>query len=80
MGTGTVGLLLALVAIMLTRVLLGEAAFEAWGWRLPFLASVLLLALSVYMRMHLGESPMFEKLQAEGELVHAPLKEASPPS
>ena len=76
MGTGTVGLLLALVAIMVTRSLLGEAAFEAWGWRLPFLASVLLLALSVYMRMHLGESPMFEKLQAQGELAQSPLKEA----
>ncbi|MEO6519262.1 MAG: MFS transporter [Pseudoxanthomonas sp.] len=76
MGTGSVGLLLALVAIMLTRSLVGESAFEQWGWRLPFLASVLLLALSVYMRLNLSESPMFQKLQAEGEVAPAPLKEA----
>ena len=75
MGTGTVGLLLALLAIMATRALVGETVFEAWGWRLPFLASILLLALSVYMRMHLGESPLFEKLQQDGELAQSPLKE-----
>ncbi len=76
MGTGTIGLLLALLSIMGTRALIGEVAFEAWGWRLPFLASVLLLAFSVYMRMNLGESPLFAKLQQRGELASAPLKEA----
>ena len=76
MGTGTIGLLLALLAIAVTRGVLGEQAFEQWGWRLPFLASVLLLALSVYMRLHLAESPAFEKLQREGQVAHAPLREA----
>lgn len=75
MGTGTVGLLLALAAIMLTRHLVGEVAFEQWGWRLPFLASIGLLALSVYMRLHLAESPAFEKLQREGKVAKSPLKE-----
>ena len=75
MGTGTVGLLLALGTIMLTRQAVGEAAFEQWGWRLPFLASIALLALSVYMRMHLAESPAFEKLQREGKVAKAPLRE-----
>ena len=76
MGTGTLGLLLALAAIMLTRGLLGQEAFEQWGWRLPFLASVLLLALSVYMRLNLSESPAFEKLRREGQVARAPLREA----
>ena len=75
MGTGTVGLLLALGTIMLTRQLVGELGFEQWGWRLPFLASVALLALSVYMRLHLAESPAFEKLQREGKVAKAPLRE-----
>ncbi|MGV8959822.1 MAG: MFS transporter [Stenotrophomonas sp.] len=75
MGTGTVGLLLALLAVTGSRAWLGEAAFEQWGWRLPFLASVLLLALSVYMRLHLAESPAFEKLQREGTVAKSPLKE-----
>ena len=75
MGTGTLGLLLALLAITVTRGVLGQDAFEQWGWRLPFLASVLLLALSVYMRLHLAESPAFEKLQREGAVAHAPLRE-----
>jgi MFS family permease len=76
MGTGTIGLLLALLAITGCRALLGEAAFQAWGWRLPFLASVGLLALSVYMRLHLAESPAFEKLQREGSVAQSPLREA----
>ncbi|WP_433852837.1 MFS transporter [Stenotrophomonas nitritireducens] len=76
MGTGTLGLLLALGTITVCRGVLGEAAFEQWGWRLPFLASVLLLALSVYMRLHLAESPAFEKLQREGRVAASPLKEA----
>ncbi|MFT3754361.1 MAG: MFS transporter [Pseudoxanthomonas sp.] len=76
MGTGTIGLLLALGTITACRTALGEAAFEQWGWRLPFLASVLLLALSVYMRLHLAESPAFEQLQREGKVAKAPLKEA----
>lgn len=76
MGTGTVGLMLALAAIMLTRGVLGQEAFEQWGWRLPFLASVLLLALSVYMRLNLSESPAFERLKREGRVAHSPLREA----
>src|SRR5690606_7590238 len=76
MGTGTLGLLLALGTISLCRHALGEDAFAQWGWRLPFLASVLLLGLSVYMRLHLAESPAFEKLQREGKVATSPLKEA----
>ena len=76
MGTGTLGLLLALLSIALARGALGQEAFEQWGWRLPFLASVLLLALSVYMRLHLAESPAFEKLKREGQVANAPLREA----
>ncbi len=76
MATGTLGLLLALATITVVRGAMGAEAFESWGWRLPFLASLLLLALSVYMRLHLAETPAFEKLKREGAVSHAPLREA----
>ena len=56
--------------------LLGEEAFDAWGWRIPFLASILLLAISVWMRLKLSESPAFAKLRDDGEMSKAPLREA----
>ncbi|MET3009447.1 MFS transporter [Stenotrophomonas koreensis] len=75
MATGTLGLLLALATITLCRQWLGADDFQAWGWRLPFLASFGLLALSVYMRLHLAESPAFEQLQREGRVARSPLRE-----
>jgi MFS family permease len=70
------GLLAALGVIFATRSLLGEEAFAAWGWRVPFLLSVVLLVASVWMRGKLAESPSFAKLKAEGETSKAPLREA----
>jgi MFS family permease len=70
------GLIAALGVILATRTILGEDAFAAWGWRLPFLVSILLLAISVWMRFKLSESPAYAKLKAEGEVTKAPLREA----
>jgi predicted MFS family arabinose efflux permease len=70
------GLFGALAVIWLTRKLAGEAAFAAWGWRVPFLVSVGLLAISVWMRLKLSESPSFAKIQLEETLSKAPLTEA----
>jgi predicted MFS family arabinose efflux permease len=70
------GLFAALAVIWLTRLLAGEAAFAAWGWRIPFLVSAGLLAISVWMRLKLSESPSFAKLQQEKTVSKAPLAEA----
>ena len=70
------GLIAALGVILATRTALGEEAFAAWGWRIPFLVSILLLAISVWMRFKLSESPAYAKLKAEGEVTKAPLREA----
>jgi MFS family permease len=75
-SSASFGLLAALLVIVATRTSVGEEAFGVWGWRIPFLASALLLAVSVWMRAKLAESPHFAKLQEEGELSHAPLKES----
>lgn len=74
--TATLGLLLSLLVILGTRTLLGEADFEVWGWRIPFLASILLLGISVWIRLKLNESPAFVKMKAEGKASKAPLTEA----
>ena len=74
--TATVGLMLSLVVILGCRAVLGAEAFEAWGWRIPFLLSVVLLGFSVYIRLQLEESPVFRQMQDEGRLAKAPLKEA----
>jgi MFS family permease len=76
MATGTAGLLLALAVIGSVRLAVGAAAFEAWGWRIPFLLSVLLLAFAVWIRLSLGESPLFERAKSEGRLARSPLREA----
>jgi MFS family permease len=73
--TGGAGLALSLVVIFLCRLATGDA-FERYGWRLPFLLSAVLLAVSVYIRLQLHESPVFRQMQAEGSLSRAPLKEA----
>jgi MFS family permease len=74
--TATLGLLLSLIVILSVRLYLGEQAFQAWGWRVPFLVSVLLLLISVYIRMQMQESPAFKKMKEEGSLSKAPLSEA----
>lgn len=74
--TATFGLFLSLLVILGTRLGLGDATFDAWGWRIPFLVSSLLLAVSVYIRMQLQESPVFKQMKAEGKHSKAPLTEA----
>jgi MFS family permease len=74
--TATMGLFLSLLVILGTRTALGDAEFEAWGWRIPFLVSVLLLAVSVWIRLSMNESPAFAKMKAEGKTSKAPLSEA----
>jgi MFS family permease len=72
-STGLVG---ALIVLLTTRTVLGEDQFAAWGWRVPFLLSAGLLAISIWIRLQLEESPLFEKMKAEGAASKAPLKEA----
>jgi MFS family permease len=74
--TATMGLFLSLLVILFTRTILGEDAFAAWGWRIPFLISVLLLGISVWIRLQLQESPAFQRMKAEGTGSKAPLSEA----
>ena len=74
--TATLGLFLSLLVILACRTLLGSEAFEDWGWRIPFVLSILLLAISVYIRMQLNESPVFMKMKAEGKASKAPLTES----
>ncbi|GID04287.1 MULTISPECIES: MFS transporter [Pseudomonas] len=74
--TATLGLFLSLLVILACRTLLGTEAFEAWGWRIPFLLSILLLIVSVYIRLQLAESPVFKKMKEEGKSSKAPLTES----
>jgi hypothetical protein len=74
--TATLGLFLSLLVILACRTVLGTEAFEAWGWRIPFLLSILLLIVSVYIRLQLSESPVFLKMKAEGKSSKAPLTES----
>ena len=70
------GLFAALLVVIGIRTWLGEAAFADWGWRIPFLISILLLAVSLWIRMKLEESPVFAEMKAAGEGSKAPLTEA----
>jgi len=74
-STATVGLLLSLLVILACRSWLGKE-FDEWGWRLPFLISILLLIVSIYIRMQLNESPVFLKMKDEGKASQAPLTES----
>jgi len=74
--TATLGLFLSLMVILGVRTAIGEAAFADWGWRVPFLVSILLLAISVYIRLSMNESPAFQKMKAEGKTSKAPLSES----
>lgn len=74
--TATLGLILSLLVILAVRLAVGEDAFGAWGWRIPFLFSIVLLGISVWIRLLLDESPTFKRLKAEGKVSKAPLSEA----
>ncbi|MEI6768117.1 MAG: MFS transporter [Betaproteobacteria bacterium] len=74
--TATLGLFLSLVVILGTRSSMPEADFAAWGWRIPFLLSIALLAVSVYIRLSMNESPAFQRMKSEGKISKAPLSES----
>jgi MFS family permease len=74
--TATVGLLLSLLVILGLRMSMSPEAFASWGWRVPFLISIILLAVSIWIRLSLQESPAFAKIKAEGKGSKAPLSEA----
>ena len=74
--TATLGLFAALLVVIGTRTMIGEEAFKEWGWRVPFLISVLLLGVSLWIRMQLQESPVFQKMKEEGTNSKAPISEA----
>ncbi|APO69724.1 MFS transporter [Rhizobium mongolense] len=74
--TATLGLFLSLLIILFVQSMLGAADFAAWGWRIPFLVSVVLLGVSVWIRLKMNESPAFQKMKAEGKGSKAPLTEA----
>jgi len=74
--TATLGLFLSLLVILGVRTVVGEDAFAAWAWRIPFLVSIALLAISVWIRLSLNESPAFQKMKAEGKTSKAPLSES----
>jgi MFS family permease len=74
--TATLGLFTALLVVIGTRTYVGEDAFKVWGWRIPFLVSVVLLAVSLWIRMQLSESPVFLNMKKSGTTSKAPLSEA----
>ncbi len=74
--TATLGFFLSLAVILACRLGFGEEVFRTWGWRVPFLISVILLGVSVYIRLKLEESPVFVEMRAEGRLSRAPLTES----
>ncbi len=74
-STATLGLLLSLLVILACRQLTGDE-FETWGWRLPFLLSIVLLGISTWIRLSMRESPAFLKMKAEGKVSKAPLRES----
>jgi len=74
--TATIGLFLSLMVILGTRTAIGEDAFNDWGWRIPFLVSILLLGISVWIRLSMNESPAFKKMKEEGKTSKAPLTES----
>ena len=73
--TAAAGMVLSLLIILACRWITGDE-FETWGWRVPFLLSIILLCISVYIRLQLEESPVFREMRAEGKLSRAPLRES----
>ncbi len=74
--TATAGLMLSLLVILGVRTAVGEEAFKDWGWRVPFLVSILLLGVSLWIRLKLAESPAFARMKAEGKASKTPLKDS----
>jgi len=74
--TATLGLFLSLIVILLVQFIVGKDAFAAWGWRIPFIVSCILLGVSVWIRLKMNESPAFQRMKAEGKGSKAPLTEA----
>ncbi|MBX3445418.1 MAG: MHS family MFS transporter [Parvibaculaceae bacterium] len=74
--TATLGLFLSLLVILACRYSMSKEDFESWGWRIPFLLSIFLLGISVWIRLKLNESPLFRKMKEEGKLSKAPIKES----
>jgi len=74
--TATAGLFLSLLVILGCRLYLGNEAFEAWGWRIPFLVSIALLGISVWIRLQLSESPLFQQMKAEGTIAKTPFRDS----
>ena len=74
--TATLGLFLSLLVILGTRSSMPEADFASWGWRIPFLLSIALLGVSVYIRLSMNESPAFQRMKSEGKISKAPLSES----
>ncbi|MFO1116674.1 MAG: MFS transporter [Beijerinckiaceae bacterium] len=74
--TATLGLFMSLLVILFTRTIIGEKDFADWGWRVPFLVSVVLLGISVWIRLQLNESPAFQRMKDEGTQSKAPLTES----
>ncbi len=74
--TATLGLFMSLIVILVVRAALGEEAFKQWGWRIPFLLSILLVGMSYYIRVRLKESPLFTKLKDSGQTSKAPIKDS----
>ncbi|MFN2603275.1 MAG: MFS transporter [Gemmatimonadaceae bacterium] len=74
--TASIGLFVSLIVILVTRNILGDATFAVWGWRVPFLLSLVLVMISFYIRMQLGEAPLYAKLKAQGESSVSPIRES----
>ncbi|WP_395672243.1 MFS transporter [Inquilinus sp.] len=74
--TATLGLFLSLIVILVCRMSMDAATFDAWGWRIPFLVSIVLLVVSIWIRLQLNESPLFQQMKAEGKGSKAPLTES----
>jgi MFS family permease len=74
--TATLGLFISLMVILVTRRAIGEAGFAEWGWRIPFFLSIVLVVVSFYIRMQLGESPLYSRLKTQGRASTAPIRES----
>ncbi|MET4447470.1 MFS family permease [Bradyrhizobium sp. GM2.2] len=74
--TATLGFFVAILVVLACRLSLGEEGFRAWGWRIPFLLSALLVVFSVYLRLKLSESPIFEQMRQAGKVSRAPVRES----
>jgi MFS family permease len=72
----TLGIVVSLAVIIATRTYLGNDVFNAWGWRVPFLLSFLMVAIAIYIRLQLQETPIFEEIKAKGQMTKNPWKEA----